>query len=1095
MNRLQLRKSSIPGHKPQSLLYGEIVINPTDRKTYAGSESGSIVQLGNDPIITEHLQAKAGASIENGLNVGGNASVQGDLNASGGLVSLKEVKAPQGEIDTITAKKITTGSVAGETATFTGKVTHGETKTGALEATTANITGAATVHSLMTPGSVSAGGNIVATGKLSGGSVESPSISTTDITATKIETATVTTTGKAKSGSVETGSISGSDITVTGKAKAGSVETGDIQATGTATVHNLVITGSSNVTGGVNASGKLVGSSLETPLITTTDVNTKNVTATGTLTAPTVQAGALSGTSLNVTATATAKTVKADNVETIEMSATGNLTAGSVVAVGSCAVGTTLNVTGKATLGSIGTGAVSATGITTGTLTATGATVLKGVTSGSISATGDVTASGRLKGATGEITSLVSNNIDAVGLVKAGTLQATSIALTNFDNFDARYIKVGASITTAERLGTPRTIAGVAFDGSANISIPAANVGALSVAGGTMNGPIAFNVSTTDPVLVGLSNNATGSKCYLTKFRGGAADTIWHQTVQGGTYRLATGTTDSQEELQVSTEGYIRGRNEIQSSSCGSGGQFRAVQGDYGFFIRNDGGNTYFMLTESGAPWGTWGSLRPFTISNTTGRVSIGNGLNVAGTATLTGTLNVSGTLTATAATIMMQSNQRRHITFNNGTSTDGYIYKDVNGGWVFNNGVNAGSWTMDVGGNFTSSGGIISKAGVVVGGALSGATTGAFSDNVTITGSLTTSGRLATNGGISILNNQGISSGHNDSMILNDHGNGNVTLCAARTASTGTTGGELYLGYNASAGSAVSRGYYTSKVGVYAPMQVNSTLTTTSTITAGGAVSVPTGSSFRMRGTAKNSLFHDDGGAFYIMITDTDGGGFNGLRPFYISKANGAVTMSHNVTIGGSLAANSGVRISNQNNSWIAARDSGNALRCELLTDNAAGMMVVQKHSANTFTLGGLGNQQFGIYRYTNARTDNGNDGYAILTTGNEWNCSGNGNFNDVYIRSDKRLKTNLVKIESALDKVNKLNGYSYDKKFSLDATEYSEKEDGLIAQELREVLPNSVNEDKETSVLTISGSGVNALLVEAIKELTARVKELEAK
>ena len=116
-------------------------------------------------------------------------------------------------------------------------------------------------------------------------------------------------------------------------------------------------------------------------------------------------------------------------------------------------------------------------------------------------------------------------------------------------------------------------------------------------------------------------------------------------------------------------------------------------------------------------------------------------------------------------------------------------------------------------------------------------------------------------------------------------------------------------------------------------------------------------------------------------------------------------------------------------------------------------------------------------------------------MTTGNEWNCSGNGNFNDVYIRSDKRLKTNLVKIGSALDKVNKLNGYSYDKKFSLDATEYSEKEDGLIAQELHEVLPNSVNEDKETSVLTISGSGVNALLVEAIKELTARVKELEAK
>ncbi|URP86014.1 hypothetical protein ECF1_0062 [Enterobacter phage EC-F1] len=122
-----------------------------------------------------------------------------------------------------------------------------------------------------------------------------------------------------------------------------------------------------------------------------------------------------------------------------------------------------------------------------------------------------------------------------------------------------------------------------------------------------------------------------GGKNYLRQFRGGNADTIWHETVQGGTYRLATGSTDAQEELQISTAGYIRGRNEIQSASCGSGGQFRAVQGNYGFFIRNDGGNTYFMLTESGNPYGAWGDLRPLVISNGTGTVSMNNGVNVGG--------------------------------------------------------------------------------------------------------------------------------------------------------------------------------------------------------------------------------------------------------------------------------------------------------------------------------------------------------------------------------------------------------------------------------------------------------------------------------
>ncbi|HFL5246572.1 TPA: hypothetical protein ACG36O_004587 [Escherichia coli] len=62
-----------------------------------------------------------------------------------------------------------------------------------------------------------------------------------------------------------------------------------------------------------------------------------------------------------------------------------------------------------------------------------------------------------------------------------------------------------------------------------------------------------------------------------------------------------------------------------------SGNGFRIVQGDYGFFIRNDGSSTYFMLTNSGDSLGTWNSLRPLTINNASGAVSIGNGLNVTG--------------------------------------------------------------------------------------------------------------------------------------------------------------------------------------------------------------------------------------------------------------------------------------------------------------------------------------------------------------------------------------------------------------------------------------------------------------------------------
>jgi len=60
--------------------------------------------------------------------------------------------------------------------------------------------------------------------------------------------------------------------------------------------------------------------------------------------------------------------------------------------------------------------------------------------------------------------------------------------------------------------------------------------------------------------------------------------------------------------------------------TLGSGsGQFRAVAGNYGTMIRNDGANTYFLLTASGSPYGGWNGLRPITIGDSDGMVSLGN--------------------------------------------------------------------------------------------------------------------------------------------------------------------------------------------------------------------------------------------------------------------------------------------------------------------------------------------------------------------------------------------------------------------------------------------------------------------------------------
>lgn len=74
-----------------------------------------------------------------------------------------------------------------------------------------------------------------------------------------------------------------------------------------------------------------------------------------------------------------------------------------------------------------------------------------------------------------------------------------------------------------------------------------------------------------------------------------------------------------------------------------SGNGLRIAYGNYGFFIRNDGSNTYFMLTDSGNSLGTYNRLRPLIINNANGAVTIGNGLDVTG--------GINGSLNGNAST------------------------------------------------------------------------------------------------------------------------------------------------------------------------------------------------------------------------------------------------------------------------------------------------------------------------------------------------------------------------------------------------------------------------------------------------------------
>ena len=90
----------------------------------------------------------------------------------------------------------------------------------------------------------------------------------------------------------------------------------------------------------------------------------------------------------------------------------------------------------------------------------------------------------------------------------------------------------------------------------------------------------------------------------------------------------------------------------------------------------------------------------------------------------------------------------------------------------------------------------------------------------------------------------------------------------------------------------------------------------------------------------------------------------------------------------------------------------------------------------------------------------------------------------------SDIRLKENIKPIKSALDKVIKLQGVTFDWK---EKGITNLKEDiGFIAQDVQKVIPELVREN-EDGMLSMRHQGIAPILLEAIKELKAEIEELK--
>ncbi|HDS3602182.1 TPA: tail fiber domain-containing protein [Escherichia coli] len=630
-------------------------------------------------------------------------------------------------------------------------------------------------------------------------------------------------------------------------------------------------------------------------------------------------------------------------------------------------------------------------------------------------------------------------------------------------------------------------------------------------------GVLSFDDNTQNSYdIVHLSNDRGTGRKYIRKFRSNYNEMIWHETVQGNTYRLATGTTDASEVFRITSrtmftgkgvfdagqnvlrlerpsnqsnyiewqdrrngadarQGWIgfgsaetnnfqwysdQGKNSFQLDANGqcsittgatkivyTNGQyysansnaFRMIYGNYGAFWRNDGQNVYLLSTAENDRFGGWNGYRPFIYNLGNGNVTLGGDGNegaltlerASKAARFAGDIYVGkGMLTFDAGRL----NSRDYFRFNH--------WGDSNNGRD-----NILQIEDSQGAHFTTE----RAMGT-------GNITARFKGFVRVE-----SGEIAFDA----------NRGSQSQFTLHTWGNEQrkqVFECKDAT----------------------SYHWYTERTqGGTGPIlfSMAGSLNVASNITTNGA-----DISFKRAGN-KHIWFRDpDGLELGLMYCDDAGViRFRGQKQGQTWKLADKMIHLEAGTVGGSDKGL--IRGSVAGGSWAGWRDrsAGILVDCPQSTDSAHNIWKATHWGKYHIAAMGV-HVPGGTIGNAIARLNVNDANFDFSATG-DMSAGRNGSFNDVYIRSDRRLKVNLEELkDDALEKVNSLKVYSYDKVKSLKDRSVIKREVGIIAQDLEEVLPEAVGiqstEDPENpeAIKTISNSAVNALIIKAIQEMDAK-------
>ena len=195
----------------------------------------------------------------------------------------------------------------------------------------------------------------------------------------------------------------------------------------------------------------------------------------------------------------------------------------------------------------------------------------------------------------------------------------------------------------------------------------------------------------------------------------------------------------------------------------------------------------------------------------------------------------------------------------------------------------------------------------------------------------------------------------------------------------------------------------------------------------------------------------------------------------------------------GGSLTANGGVTVDNITIDGTEIDLSSGDLTLDVAGDivlDAGGEQVIFKDGSTNVGHVDLDSDNFTLKSLVSDKDFiiKGNDGGSEITALTlDMSGAGAATFNNnVTAFSDERLKSNIETIQGGLEKVEQLRGVTYTR---------DEKDNiGVIAQEIEKVLPDIVlTADDEMGTKSVDYSRITAVLIEAVKELSAKVKYLE--